>query len=578
MIEGKKVLVMTLARAGSTGVKDKNIADLNGKPVLWYSVTEALKSKYADAVCVSTDSPKYAKIAEEAGIKVPFLRAPEVSTKSSTAAASSRWSTLKYEEYSGITYDYIIDFMCTNPFKTVEDLDACIEKLHRTGADTVVAVTRVWDGHPARIKQIIDDEIQDWPDVPEILESLRQDLMPPAYIRCGSVYAMRRHVLIDEGNRRGKVSRPYVMPPERVVNIDEPKDLLLARAMIKLQEEDRDTPSLGYRVLAISKIDDLPEVKRILSQIGIVDYRSGMQQSDLASTVHDYDALFVPTHLMFGKGVLNRPGGSRLKVICTPSGGTDHIDHELATQQNIEVISLDGEHELLRQVPSPAELAFNLMMNCAKQTIPAIRSVQQGEWNPTPFIGTELVGTTVGIVGMGSVGTIFSRYCIAFGMKVITYDPYKKVHDPLVSQYQHFDRLLAESDFVSIHAKLTDETFHMFGKKEFQTMKRTSYLINAARGAIVDQNALLDALEKKQIVGAALDVIEGEIEGNSSPQVLASRERLIDYARHHGTLIITPHLGGSTRAARQKRAIFAAEKLYQRMLVWKRMASEKQHA
>lgn len=239
MIGSKKLLVNILARAGSTSVKDKNIADLDGHPVLWYSVTEALKSKYADAICVSTDSPKYASIAEKAGVKVPFLREKKYATKDATAGDASRWTTLEYEKYSGEKYDYIIDFMNSNPFKTIEDLDKCIEMLHdNPKADTVVAVTRVWDGHPDRIKQIVKGEIQDWPGTSEKLESLRQDLTPPAYIRCGSVYAMKRHVLIEERNRRGRVSIPYIMPPERVCNIDEPIDLLTAKAMMKLRNKN----------------------------------------------------------------------------------------------------------------------------------------------------------------------------------------------------------------------------------------------------------------------------------------------------------------------------------------------------
>ena len=226
MIGDKKILVNILARAGSTSVKDKNIANVGGHPVLWYSVSEALKSKYADAICVSTDSQKYADIAEDCGVKVPFLRDKKYAQKNSTAADASRWTTLKYEEYHNEKYDFIVDFMNSNPCKLVEDLDACIEILYKNKhADTVVAINRVWDGHPDRIKQIKDGEIQDWPGTNEVLESLRQDLTPPAYIRSGSVYAMRRHVLIDEINRRGKVSLPYVIPDERVCNIDEPKDL-----------------------------------------------------------------------------------------------------------------------------------------------------------------------------------------------------------------------------------------------------------------------------------------------------------------------------------------------------------------
>ena len=240
MIGSKKILVNILARSGSTSIKHKNIADLGGKPVLWYSVTEALKSKYADAVCVSTDSKKYAKIAKDAGASVPFLRPAKHSHKKATAAAASRWTTLEYEKFSGEKYDYIVDFMNSNPFKIVDDLDECIEMLHKKkNADTVVAVNRLWDGHPDRIKRIVRGQLQDWPGTKEKLESMRQDLKPAAYIRSGSVYAMKRHVLIDEVNRRGKVSIPYILPDERVCNLDEMKDLYTARAMISINKSKK---------------------------------------------------------------------------------------------------------------------------------------------------------------------------------------------------------------------------------------------------------------------------------------------------------------------------------------------------
>lgn len=571
MINGKKVLVMILARSGSTGVKDKNIADLDGRPVLWYSIDEAKKSKYADAICVSTDSAVYARIAEDAGIAVPFLRAPEVSTKHSTAAASSRWSTLKYEEYSGVTYDYIVDFMCTNPFKTVEDLDGCIEKLDASGADTVVAVARVWDGHPARIKQIVDDEIQDWPGVTEILESLRQDLTPPAYIRCGSVYAMRRHVLIDEGNRRGRVSRPWLMPPERVVNIDEPRDLVTARAMMEMRRQAPGSgPTLGCRVLAISRVADLPRVTQVLSQIGQLELRPELTQPELAATIHDYDAIVVPTHLRFDERTLARPAGSRLKVICTPSVGVDHLDLAAARQNGIEVIALQGRSEPMKAVSSPAELAFALMLNLARRIGPAAQHVRAGGWEPSQFVGTELRGSTVGIVGLGCLGTMFSEFCRPFRMKLVAYDPFKTAHQSDIVQYQHLGRLLQEADFVSIHASLNDSSRHLLGAAQFQQMKRTAVLINTARGAIVDQAALVQALTDGTIAGAALDVVDGEVAGETAAAVADSRQRLLDYARGHDNLLITPHIGGSTRAARETRAVLAAQALYDFMLQQRR--------
>ena len=442
MIGNKKVLVNILARAGSTSVKDKNIADVGGKPVLWYSVTEALKSKYADAICVSTDSPKYAKIAENAGVKVPFLRAAEHSTKDSTAAAASSWTTLEYEKHSGETFDFIVDFMNSNPFKTVEDLDKCIEMLFKNHhADTVVAVTRVWDGHPDRIKQIKKGELQDWPGTKEKLESLRQELTPEAYIRCGSVYAMKRHVLIEKGNRRGKVSIPYIMPDERVCNIDEPKDLLTAKAMMDLKTNgDLLENNFNYNILAISNCDNLTPVKQILSKLGNVDYTPKITQEELNNIMHNYEILFVPTHLKFDKKTWETGNykNTKIKVIATPSVGTDHIDIEFFKQHTqVKIISLNKQYELTKTIYSPAEVAFSHMINLSRNIISAINDVKKSNWNPSTHIGNELHGKTVGIIGMGAVGTIMSNYCKAFGMNVITYDPYKIIHDTKIKQYNN---------------------------------------------------------------------------------------------------------------------------------------------
>ncbi len=556
MINDKKVLVNILARSGSTSVKDKNIADVGGKPVLWYSVTEALKSKYADAICVSTDSPNYARIAEKSGVEVPFLRVKEYSTKDSTAADSSRWTTLEYEKYSNEKYDYIIDFMCSNPFKIVDDLDRCIEMLNEENdVDTVVAVTRVWDGHPDRIKQIVNGELQDWPGTSEILESLRQDLTPPAYIRCGSVYAMKRHVLIDEGNRRGDVSIPYIMPAERVCNIDEPQDLLTAKAMMELRNNGELYESKSsYNILAISKCDDLPYVKQSLSTLGNVDYNFELKQEDLASTINDYEILLVPTNLQFNESVWQE--SSKLKVIATPSVGIEHIDVEFFTNKGIKVIGLEGEHELTKTIYSPAEVAFSHMLNLSRNIVTAINDVKCDNWNPNEHIGNELNGKTVGIIGMGAVGTIMSNYCKAFGMNVVCYDPYQSVYDSNIKQYDNINNLLSISDIVTVHVKLTSETENMFTKNEFQKMKDNSIFINTSRGEVVNQMDLLEAIDKNDISSAGLDVLRGERLKTDEYQ------SLIDYSKYHDTLIITPHLGGSTMEGRLKRSSYICKLLH----------------
>ena len=137
------------------------------------------------------------------------------------------------EEQEGIKYDYVVELMCTNPMKTSRDIDASIEKIIKTNADSVIAVHKLEDHHPARIKKIIDDRIVDF-CIPEIPESRRQDLKPEAYIRSGSIYALKRDYLMLEGKRYGSDnSRPYILPPERSVNIDTEIDFMIAELMLQ---------------------------------------------------------------------------------------------------------------------------------------------------------------------------------------------------------------------------------------------------------------------------------------------------------------------------------------------------------
>ena len=425
MIGNKKILVNILARSGSTGIKDKNIADLDGKPVLWYSITEALKSKYADDICFSTDSPKYADLAKEIGLHVPFLRDPKYARKETTAADASRWTALKYEKFSGKKYDYIVDFMNSNPFKIVEDLDACIEILHKNKkADTVVAVNRVWDGHPDRIKQILKGEIQDWPGTKEKLESLRQELKPPAYIRSGSVYAMKRHVLIDEINRRGKISIPYILPDERVCNLDEPKDLYTARSMMRqrnLKNNINLIKKQNLKILATSKVSDLEDIIKILKDIGKLDILKNATRINLKNIVNKYDALLCSTDIKINKELFSKYKKLKVKYVITPSVGINHLDVPFLKKKKIKIFSLKNSFNDTKKIYSPAELTFSHILNISRNFVKATLSVRNQKWYPNDHIGFELNNKTIGIVGMGSVGSILAKYCKVFGMKIITY-------------------------------------------------------------------------------------------------------------------------------------------------------------
>jgi CMP-N-acetylneuraminic acid synthetase len=227
-----RILGLTLARGGSKSVPRKNIKPIAGLPLIGYTIAEALKSKFITRYIVSTDDEEIRQVAIGCGADAPFLRPNEFSTDEASSVSAMQHAVDWVERQEGVEYDYIVELMCTNPMKTVEDIDASIEKLMSTGADSVIAVHQLEDHHPARIKKIIDDKITDF-CIPEIPESRRQDLKPEAYIRSGSIYALKRNYLMIEGKRYGSDnSRPYILPQERAVNIDTEVDFMAAELML----------------------------------------------------------------------------------------------------------------------------------------------------------------------------------------------------------------------------------------------------------------------------------------------------------------------------------------------------------
>ena len=223
MINGKTVMGITLARGGSKRVPQKNVIDVNGKPLIQYTIDEVKKSEYIDHYIVSTDDEDIKLVCRELE-QTYFDRSPAEDTQKSSDGLLEVLKTMDKP-------DYIVEIMCTNPLKTVEDIDGVIKKLDIMEVDSVCSVVRVWDYHPSRIKFIKGNKMVDV--YPEALESRRQDLRPPAYIRNGSIYAMTWEQINVKGSRYDKNTVPYMMPEERTINIDEPIDLELARILLR---------------------------------------------------------------------------------------------------------------------------------------------------------------------------------------------------------------------------------------------------------------------------------------------------------------------------------------------------------
>ncbi len=228
-----KVLGITLARGGSKGIENKNIAFINNKPLIYYTIKEALKSNFIDDYVVSTDSKKIREISLRYGAQVPFIRPKRLSTDKASSVSALKHAVNFMEKQNKCKYDIVVELMCTNPLKDCNDIDLCISKIVKKKADSVIAMHELTDHHPIRIKKIINEKIYDF-NLYEDPESRRQDLKPKAYIRSGSIYTLtRKHLMIDSRRYGSNKSYAYILKPEKAINIDGPDDLVLAKHKLK---------------------------------------------------------------------------------------------------------------------------------------------------------------------------------------------------------------------------------------------------------------------------------------------------------------------------------------------------------
>ncbi len=226
MIGQHPVTAITLARGGSKRVPKKNMAFISGKPLIKYTIDQVRGSQFVDRHIVSSDDEEVLQYCEMTGVETHRR-----SDKNSADTSTSADAIAEVIRDLGIDSHYIVEVMCTNPLKSSADIDGAIAKLNATQADSVVSVVRVWDHHPSRLKYIEDDRLMDF--FPEVPESRRQDLTPPAYVRNGSIYAFTLASFVRTGRRLGDDVRPFVMDESRSINIDELIDLEVARIMIE---------------------------------------------------------------------------------------------------------------------------------------------------------------------------------------------------------------------------------------------------------------------------------------------------------------------------------------------------------
>ncbi|MBI4506103.1 MAG: phosphoglycerate dehydrogenase [Chloroflexi bacterium] len=287
-----------------------------------------------------------------------------------------------------------------------------------------------------------------------------------------------------------------------------------------------------------------PEGLELLRASAEVDVRTGRPAAELREILGEYDALVVRSQTQVTEDLL-AAGLPRLKVVGRAGIGVDNIDVEAATRYGVLVVNAPAANTI-----SAAEHTIALMLALARHIPQAHVSLKAGKWERGKFLGVEVRGKTLGVVGLGKIGTEVARRAQALEMHVVAYDPFVTADYAAKLEVRRLplDELLRVSDFVTVHTPLTPTTEGLIGARELVLLKPTARLVNCARGGLIDEVALLDALRAGRLAGAALDVFAEE-PPRSNPLL------------EHPAVIATPHLGASTEEAQVRVAVDVAEQV-----------------
>ncbi|WP_252247084.1 D-2-hydroxyacid dehydrogenase [Clostridium sp. ZBS4] len=276
-----------------------------------------------------------------------------------------------------------------------------------------------------------------------------------------------------------------------------------------------------------------PKTIEGLKSLGIEVINEHFDQDILGEKLKEFDALVIRSATKVTADVIDKEIGGNLKLIIRAGVGIDNIDIPYAVKNNLSVTNTPSASS-----DSVAELALAHMFAVSRFVGIANVTMRNGEWNKKKYQGFELAGKTLGIIGMGRIGQSLAKKATALGMNVI-YNTIEGKHEELSYPFVSFEEALKESDFISLHVPYDKENGSLIGKDELNLMKKSAYLINCARGKVVDEVALLEALNNEVIAGAGIDVFEEEPTKNGT---------LIN----HPKVSVTPHIGAATKEAQTR--------------------------
>jgi D-3-phosphoglycerate dehydrogenase len=270
--------------------------------------------------------------------------------------------------------------------------------------------------------------------------------------------------------------------------------------------------------------------------------KTGIGEDELASIIGEYDGLIIRSATKVTAKVLEKPG--KLKGIARAGVGIDNVDVPTATRKGILVMNTPGGNTL-----SAAEHTMALILTMSRNVVPACNSLKEGTWDKKSYTGNQLNNKTIGIIGLGRIGMAVAKMAAGFNMKILGYDPLTTPSDAEkygIEMTENLEKIFREADFITLHVPRNEQTLNMIGQAQLKMMKPTTRIVNCARGGIINEDALYNALEKKTIAAAALDVFAEEPPKNRGFEKLAN-------------CLVTPHLGASTEEAQIEVAVEAAQ-------------------
>ena len=566
MIKNKKVLGIILARGGSKGIKKKNIYEICGHPLISYSIYAGLKSKYIDELIVSTDNKKIAKVSKNYGAKVPFYRPKKLALDHVWSRDALKHAIINTEKKFNTKFDYVVELPATGPMRPFYEIDRAIEILDKTNCDSVIGVFRIYDKHPVRIKKIIKNKLVDYNKLLKEGEGSRRQALPPCYSRNGSIYSMKRSVIVDKFTRLGGSVTPLIMSSTHSINIDEIEDIYLFEIMVKKGFcENRPASIFIDKKITIENkkknkavlitYNDL--IYKKISKLNLKGFKLIFCDQKNLSSIKKKDevlAWICSTKGINKIDIKNLNLFKNLKVLGSPSTGLTHINLKDIKEKKIELIYLNSR-AYNKNITSSSEFALALIFSTIRNIPYAKNIVLSNNWRnlEDSLRENEISEYNFGIYGFGRIGKNIFNTLKKFSNKICYFDP--NVETNLNYKEYSISSFLKKINFLIICSSLNNNTKSFFDLRILKKLKKKSIIVNISRGELVNENDLVKLIKNKHILKYSTDVISRENE------ILSKKNSLIELSRENKNIIISPHIAGLTHQSEKKAAEYVLKKI-----------------